>query len=1734
LTFLIWSENASHFMKPILFCLMVCLAGAFLPAQHQQDLKHDLELRRITGVSFDTSPLKMPCDPANGLSITSCEGETPATGDNLPENGAFMTWSVTGGNLFYSRIYSGQDTFEISRTDFSQLPVQSVFPPNQPDGITYEAFILVSDNVFNECIPQGVYTVQVWSVQDLDGDLQPDTDFNGNIIGCFEECTYDFRPSCASPNIPYFTVDARDIGCNGSGGSVRLHTFRSENFYCVEDDGTGTTITWTGPNGFTATGPMISGLTEGIYSAEIMDLYGCTAYWDANITQLDNVAFSCSSFTSPTTIGGADGTADIDIIAGLGDYNLSWTGPTSGALNNVSDGITTITNLPAGTYVFTVTDLESTCTEDCTLVIPGLACDDLMAEVTEVINSDCDGNLNGSISISFSGDNNPSLLWDGPGVDGFTQTTLTGLGPGTYTYTVSDDRLCSISGSVNIVSEPSFTFNCGGTDETLPFLDDGKISLEFSEGTPAFSLSYVAVNQAGDSLPAVNDLVVTNGDTIFNLEAGTYFLEVTDQTGCTRTCVATIGEANCDIFPNCTPTNPVSIFGDGRVTLNFDSSPDWFVTLSGGLDSMFTTSVPTVEVTGLPAGDYTVSTYNTEGCTGSCSFSIVPPPCTLEATVAFTSPRCNDEDNGSIRLNINGASPGLLIDWNVDAFDGRQVVNDLPAGTYRIHVSDRTECPLDTIIVVLENPELLSVDLTLDNAIACFGDSTGALAAVVAGGAFPLEYNWSVDSLANDSLASGLIVGSYSVEVTDANGCVTTDNITITQPPLLTLNCSATAEVLAASMDGTVSVGNAGAGNVMRLSGDLGDFVLSANSDTTFTGLGPGTYNLVLTDENGCTTECSAIVNPGPCMIGLTTATVQPDCDNALGAASVNPTNPFGTVSYRWSNGDTTATTGPLTPGVYTVTISDASGCEATGGVNIAPFTDVPALTTSGLSPVCDDGCTNLQLGLAGTAPFTVNYAFSQNGGPEQFGSITRAASGSETICPAELGLAGLNGVEIRLLDVTDGNGCLRPIDRVLPVSVFPQAIGTLDTVLCPDAELNLFGEVFNEARLSDVIVLPITSSRGCDSTVVVNVSYHPRAVGTLDTTLCAGEQLRLFGQTFNANRLSGEVLVPAPSAAGCDSTVLVSIRFFAPAFSALDTTLCPGERLNFFGQFFHANRTSGNVVVPTPSANGCDSTVMVNVNFREPALGTLDTTICRYTRLNYYGQFFDVNRPSGSVRLPITSAAGCDTTVMVNVSFPPEVIGMLDTTICAGDTLVYGDVIFGRPATSVLTQLDIPDQFGCDSLVFVTVRNFPVPLVGLSGDGIICPGDEVELVLSYDGTGVATVVLSSDPNETISLPNGTTTISRLVPPGTQVDILSVGGGSGCAIEGRGSLLVRETDLAVNIDVLSGDEVFAVSCADATDGAVIAIPTGGQRPYTYEWNTGSGSAVLQDLPPGEYDVRVTSNRGCAAAARVGLMAPELLVSQVNRVEANCVDTLPRLIIRDVQGGIGPYIFRTNREQGYRPLPALPDSVRLPIGASLLQIEDANGCLLSERFDFEAPPEGELIVSPRRAIIPEGDSVRIQVLTNLTVGGYRLTPGPEALIVNDNFFVTPTENTIYELTTTDEFGCSASAQVEVILDDFVPVYVPNVFTPNGDGTNDLFRIFARTTVIGFSDFAVFSRWGEMVHFMEGPVSPQDPNWGWDGHHVSGRVHEQDVYVFKVTVELSGGRMVEISGDVLLLR
>ena len=1719
-----------------LYCLVCCLVGPFLLAQTHPTPQLERENHRATEVK-SSSPDKMPCGSAStDLRIIDCEAEQPSTGDNDPEDGAFMRWTATGSTHYYTEIIGNGQVIPVLRSEFPEEEQRSVFLPNQPDGETYEGEVFFGSLERGDCLPEGTYTIRVWSVRDQNNDQRPDRDFSGNIIGCYQDCTRFYRPSCGLSTEQYFTVTRRDVGCNATGGFIDLFAFREYNFYCADTSGLGLTFAWEGPNGFTANTDRIENLEPGPYLVQVSDLNGCTALWQGNVTQLDNVAFDCTAQSGTSFVGATDGAARINVFAGSGDYFVYYTGPVTDTLGVVNGNQINIPDLPAGDYLVTVVDRQSTCEETCAFTIPPPNCETIQVNVLEVIDSDCDGAGAGRIALEFFGGINPQLVWSGPDVNGLTSPVLNNLGAGTYVYTITDDRNCERRGAITLLATPVLNFSCGGISETLPFLDDGALTVVLDGGEAPFVLDYVGIGPTGDTVAIAGGLAVSALDTIPNLPAGTYELTVTDGTGCVRFCTAAVTEPDCDIFPNCQPIDPVSIFGNGSVTLDFDGGPDWFVTVSGPQDTVFQTSVSSNFLEDLPQGNYAVSVYNSAGCLGGCSFAIVAPPCVLTTTPTFNDPSCFGEEDGAIRVNVTGANVGLRIDWDNDSYDGQFQLTDLPPGTYRYRVSDSTECPLDTVVITLDEPAPLTLSLEQVDSISCFGDATATLRALATGGTAPLNYQWSVAGASADPLLPNLTAGNYTLAVSDANGCTVNASIAVSQPPPLTLACRATAETVAGIMDGTISFTTTGAGEQVQLTGDLGTRSVSANIDTTFTGLSPGTYQLTLTDENGCSTSCTAIVNAGPCQIGVVLSSDQPDCDNPNGSATASPTNPLGNVVFAWSNGATTATVTDLPPGNHVVTVTDDSGCEATGSVSILPFTDIPELVNAAVSPVCPEGCADLQLNLAGSAPFTVSYRYRAADGSEQLRSVTRPAAGSEVICPTDFNQTTLVGGNLDLLEVTDANGCSRPLDQQFTIVAFPAATAILQPVLCRTDELNYVGETFDFNRPTGTVVLPGGASSGCDSIVNVALQFYPLATGTFDTTICDGDQLTFLGETFNENRPSGTVVLPNASVNGCDSLIAVSLTFYPPAIGAVDTMLCPGSTFTYFGQTFTDARRQGTVVLPGAGRHGCDSLVDVRIDFRPVAEATLDTTLCPFDVIDYFGTFFSEFNTAGRVRIPGASVNGCDSFVNVSVTVLPETFGQIDTTVCAGEPVFIGNNVFLNEAVNVPTATGIPNRFGCDSIALVTVRYRREPLVSLVGDGIRCPGEPVRLTIRYDGEEPVAVALSSDPANPIVVTTGANEVVVPAMTGEEVTILSVTGPAACGYRTRGLVPITEVATEVSIRVLTGDDTYVVNCNGDRNGAIIAELEGNDGPYTYRWNTGGRGAVLTGLGPGAYTVTATSSHGCETRARISLQEPPPLVVQTRRLDPNCLDSIPKVVLREVSGGAGPYLFRV--DQSAFATAASPDTLVLPYGTSRVEVEDMNGCRFAEDFTFRPLPlpTERVMISPAQAIIEQGDSVELVISTALTEPVLRLSgPNDSLELTTDRIFVAPRNNAIYKVTAEDAFGCSATAFAKILIDDFVPVFAPNVFSPNGDRTNEKFRLFSRSsTVLAYHDFAIYSRWGEMVYAEENPIAGDEEDWGWNGVADTGKPYGQAVYVYRVRVELADGRTFDLTGDVLLMR
>ncbi|MEM1358463.1 MAG: hypothetical protein AAGF89_09700, partial [Bacteroidota bacterium] len=570
-------------------------------------------------------------------------------------------------------------------------------------------------------------------------------------------------------------------------------------------DGTGDyTISWTGPaNGSRPgfDGPnLVDGLLAGNYTFTITDdVSGCSAMCSITIDDppcVINFTVSESS-TGDIIITMTDGTPNfmVNYIGPVSQANL---GPFTGPIITLS-----VSQFVIGDYQFEVfEENRNSCVESVSHTIAGTDCSDLTLTGQASTNPNCAGTDNGSIALTVVGDDNPTITWMGPGVNGATTFTITDLGSGTYRYEILDDKSCFLEGDFTLTTPPALVFSCGGVDESQPALDDGKIGLNMSGGTPNYTLSYTAVDPDGNGLPPVTNLPVADMDTLRNLPAGTYSLSLTDANGCMLNCSVTIIETACSLAPTCSPTDATTVGGTGSVEFLFDGTADWTATVTGPQDSNFTATGNTYSIANLPQGNYSIAVVNTAGCTGSCFFTIGGPTCGIIVGTDQESPTCAGATDGAIYLDISGQGAGLQIDWDNDLFDGQDTVRGLGAGTYVINVSDATGCILAPINITLTQPDSVRVNLTEPAPIACGGDSTGTLAATVTVGVGPFTYDWSVDSLPDVATVGGLVAGTYALTLTDNDGCIGVANTIINEPPVFSMTCGAVAESSVAAADG--------------------------------------------------------------------------------------------------------------------------------------------------------------------------------------------------------------------------------------------------------------------------------------------------------------------------------------------------------------------------------------------------------------------------------------------------------------------------------------------------------------------------------------------------------------------------------------------------------------------------------------------------------------------------------------------------------------------------------------------------------------------------------------------------------------------------------------------------------------------------------------------------------------------------------------------------------------------
>ena len=329
-------------------------------------------------------------------------------------------------------------------------------------------------------------------------------------------------------------------------------------------------------------------------------------------------------------------------------------------------------------------------------------------------------------------------------------------------------------------------------------------------------------------------------------------------------------------------------------------------------------------------------------------------------------------------------------------------------------------------------------------------------------------------------------------------------------------------------------------------------------------------------------------------------------------------------------------------------------------GIEISFY--LPGLSANINPSICANQCADWNLSFAGSPPFLFSWSIN---GINNTINITQTDT-TLNICPADYGIQSGN-IQLIAQNLLDAN-CSNPaLSDTFTLQVLPTATANLDTTLCQGQSISINGNTYDQSNPSGTELFPNAAASGCDSTLNINLSFYPQAVGFLDTTLCQGQSISINGNTYDQSNPSGTELFPNAAASGCDSTLNINLTFYPQAVGFLDTTLCQGQSISINGNTYDQSNPAGTELFPNAAASGCDSTLNINLSFYPQATGVYTDTLTSGDSLVIGGIVFDEQNPSGTVQFPGASEHGCDSTLQVDLTFV-----MLNVQLTYGNPLCY------------------------------------------------------------------------------------------------------------------------------------------------------------------------------------------------------------------------------------------------------------------------------------------------------------------------------------------------------------------------------------------------------------------------------------------------------------------------------
>lgn len=502
----------------------------------------------------------------------------------------------------------------------------------------------------------------------------------------------------------------------------------------------------------------------------------------------------------------------------------------------------------------------------------------------------------------------------------------------------------------------------------------------------------------------------------------------------------------------------------------------------------------------------------------------------------------------------------------------------------------------------------------------------------------------------------------------------------------------------------------------------------------------------------------------------------------------------------------------------------------------------------------------------------------------------------------------------------------------------------------------------------------------------------------------------------------------------------------------------------------------------------------------------------------------------TGNFEFHLTTVNGCDSVVFVNLeAVPASFTDIGRVNICEGDALPIAGEIF---STTGVYEKVFANYLGCDSTIsldlFVIICNIQGEI---ESTPIACFG-EASGSLDFSVTN-GTPPFNYNWESLGGAVNGNGTIDFL-EENVRINNLAIGTYLVTIEDGFGNqriLITEITQPAVLSAMWQADDYndFNISCFGDNDGRINILPEGGTAPYRYAWEDGNSRGNRQGLAAGNYALTITDRMGCLFQVEILLSEPTALDLSTNFINPDCEGLATgRVVVDNLTGGVAPYFYTLN-DAGFSNNPEFDN---LNSGNYKIVAEDANGCEVEAEGILSAPIIPTINLGPDLTIeLADEISITPKVLESVETVLWRADTGLSCYNCPMPIAV-PTNPTTYKITVSSIDNCTATDSVRIQILVVRDVYVPNVFSPNQDGVNDILFINGGPEVSTIQSFSIYSRWGEQV-FIQENFMPNDLANGWDGKRMD-EFLESGVFIWQAVIDFIDGETLVYTGDVALVR